>query len=110
MYKSNLSLLWPDGNRDVVASSVDDELVPLAVHDGGVGDDLHGAGTEIQSDLNPGNINNFFHMIFLWLNVRLLSVKNVHFGKAQQFETILKVHFCLLCLSFPFKTVFLYIW
>jgi len=51
-----LSLLGPDGDRDVVASPVDDKFVPLAVHDGGVRDDLHGTGTEIQSHLNPKRI------------------------------------------------------
>ena len=51
-----LSFLRPDGDRDVVASPVDDELVPLAVHDGGVGDDLHGTGAEIQSNLDPKSI------------------------------------------------------
>ncbi len=53
LWTSYLSLLGPDGDCDVVASPVDDELVPLAVHDGGVGDDLHGTGTEIQSHFNP---------------------------------------------------------
>ncbi len=48
-----LSFFRSDDDGDVVAPPVDHELVPLAVDDGHVGNDLHRSSPEVQGHFNP---------------------------------------------------------
>ena len=49
---SHLSFLRSDDDSDVVSSPVNDQLLPLAIGDRVVGQDLHRASAKVQSHLN----------------------------------------------------------